>query len=54
MFEHGILIQNLVFTDNVPAFKAYTLVTQANIGIRESIVTRGMNGLCPFDCGPIS
>lgn len=54
MFEHGILIQNFGFTDNVPAFKAYTVITQSNIGIRELIVTRGMNGLCPFDCGSIS
>jgi len=54
IFENGILIQNLGFADNVPAFKAYTVVTPANIGIRELIVTRGMNGLCPFDCRPIS
>jgi len=54
IFERGILIQNLCFADNVPAFKAYTVVTPSNIWIRELIVTRGMNGLCPFDCGPIS
>jgi hypothetical protein len=54
MFEHGILIQNLYFADNVPSFKAYTVVTPSNIWIRELIVTRGMNDLYPFDCGPIS
>jgi len=53
MFENGILTQNLGFADNVPAFMAYTVIRPSNIGIREWIVTRGMSGLCPFDCGPI-